>query len=207
MTLIYKHIRKDTNEIFYIGIGSKKRLYTKRDRNQHWHNIVNKAGYVVEIIQENLSWKDACIEEIKFIKKYGRNDLGLGNLVNMTDGGDGQYNPSKETRKKMSENNGRYWKYNKVTDETRKKMSESAKGKIISNETRKKISGTLTGRTLSEETRKKISVANSNPSEETKKKISKKLKGIPQKKIKCPHCDKVGGTTMYRWHFDNCKYK
>jgi len=28
-------------------------------------------------------------------------------------------------------------------------------------------------------------------------------KGIPQKKIKCPHCDKESGITMYRWH--NCK--
>lgn len=29
---------------------------------------------------------------------------------------------------------------------------------------------------------------------------------IPNKT--CPHCQKVGkGVTMYRWHFDNCKYK
>ena len=38
-------------------------------------------------------------------------------------------------------------------------------------------------------------------------KMSKSKKGIPQKKIECPHCGKIGGTTMYRWHFDNCKYK
>jgi len=30
-------------------------------------------------------------------------------------------------------------------------------------------------------------------------------KGKAQAKITCPHCGKVGGTTMHRWHFDNCK--
>lgn len=23
----------------------------------------------------------------------------------------------------------------------------------------------------------------------------------------CLYCGKQGGITMYRWHFDNCKYK
>jgi len=32
-------------------------------------------------------------------------------------------------------------------------------------------------------------------------------KGIKQKKQKCPHCGKIGGNTMSRWHFDNCKDK
>ena len=28
------------------------------------------------------------------------------------------------------------------------------------------------------------------------------------KKIQCPHCDKIGiPANMYRWHFDNCKHK
>ena len=34
------------------------------------------------------------------------------------------------------------------------------------------------------------------------------LKGIPQKQIMCPYCNKSGGATnMKRYHFDNCKYK
>lgn len=52
-------------------------------------------------------------------------------------------------------------------------------------------------------------------SEETKLKISNSLKGNvphnkgkPDIKIECPHCKKVGGTSiMKRWHFSNCKYK
>ena len=23
----------------------------------------------------------------------------------------------------------------------------------------------------------------------------------------CPHCGKIGGFGMLRWHFENCKYK
>ena len=44
-------------------------------------------------------------------------------------------------------------------------------------------------------------------SNETKLKMSISKKGIPQEKIKCPHCNKEGGITMYRWHFDKCKFK
>lgn len=38
--------------------------------------------------------------------------------------------------------------------------------------------------------------------------ISKRLSGIPQQKVSCRHCRKVGGKTlMVRYHFDNCKKK
>jgi hypothetical protein len=51
MAYIYKHIRKDTNEVFYIGIAKQSyRLYSKFGRNKHWNNIVNKVGFDAEII-------------------------------------------------------------------------------------------------------------------------------------------------------------
>ena len=43
---------------------------------------------------------------------------------------------SEETRKKMSENNGRYWLGKHLLEETRKKLSESKKGKIAKNRRR-----------------------------------------------------------------------
>ena len=57
----------------------------------HWSNTVTKHGYYVEIKFSNLSWKSVCKLEIAWIKKLGRKDLGLGNLVNHTDGGDGNH--------------------------------------------------------------------------------------------------------------------
>jgi hypothetical protein len=46
----------------------------------------------------------------------------------------------------------------KISDETRKKMSESAKGKILSEETRKKISESNKGKKMSEEAKAKLSL-------------------------------------------------
>ena len=45
--LIYRHIRLDTNEVFYVGIGNEKRPYTKHRRSGFWNNIVNKTEYEV----------------------------------------------------------------------------------------------------------------------------------------------------------------
>tara|TARA_R110000803_G_C11754919_1_gene293039 strand:+ start:58 stop:420 length:363 start_codon:yes stop_codon:yes gene_type:complete len=90
MAVVYQHRRNDTNEIFYIGIGkSKDRASKKSNRNDYWHNIVDKYGYTKEILVSDISWDEAVKEEIRLINKYGRKDLGKGNLVNMTRGGEG----------------------------------------------------------------------------------------------------------------------
>ncbi len=104
MAYVYKHIRLDNDEVFYIGISKDtnyKRAYSKYFRNRHWHYLTKKHGYKVEIIFENLSIEDAIKKEIELISLYGRKDLGKGSLVNMTDGGDGQINMSEETKQKL----------------------------------------------------------------------------------------------------------
>ena len=55
----------------------------------------------IEIIYKNLSKEDACELEMFLIKEYGRKDLGLGNLVNMTDGGEGLFNLSQKSKDKI----------------------------------------------------------------------------------------------------------
>jgi hypothetical protein len=116
MYIVYQHVRLDTNEIFYIGIGkSKKRAFFKNNRNKHWQNIVNKVDYKVEILHDNISsWELTCTIEIYLIHLYGRKDLGLGTLVNMTDGGEGLLNSKHNLGKKHS-------------NETKMKMSIKAK--------------------------------------------------------------------------------
>lgn len=91
MAYLYRHIRLDKQEVFYIGIGNDKnysRAQSKNNRTKHWHNIA-KNGYEVEIVLDNLTWEEACEKEKEFIKLYGRKDLNKGTLVNMTDGGEG----------------------------------------------------------------------------------------------------------------------
>ena len=103
--LIYRHIRLDNNETFYIGIASNnKRPYLKRDRSQYWKNITNKTKYEVQILKSDLTWEDACELEKVLIDWYGRRDLNSGTLVNMTNGGEGATGAivSKETRLKQS---------------------------------------------------------------------------------------------------------
>jgi hypothetical protein len=103
MAILYKHIRNDTNEVFYIGIGKEeKRAFIKRGRSKYWKNIAN-LGYTVEITHKDIIWEEACCIEKYLIFFYGRKDLGLGTLINMTDGGEGTLGivPSKDTKEKI----------------------------------------------------------------------------------------------------------
>lgn len=88
--VVYRHIRHDKNEPFYIGIGSERRSRDSgRRRSVLWNRITSKTTYDIEILFYNLTWQEACEKEKELIRLYGRKDLGLGSLCNMTDGGDG----------------------------------------------------------------------------------------------------------------------
>jgi hypothetical protein len=202
MAYAYGHKRLDKNEFFYIGIGNDNnytRANKKIQRTKHWHNIVNKTDYEVIIIEDNLSWEEACEREKYWIKFYGRKDLQEGNLVNLTDGGEGAVGVirseetkeklrkihtgrkhSKESLKKMSDAQKERFKTSPsprkgvtLTDETKEKIREKRKLQITTEETKKKMSQAMMGRVMSEEWKQKISKSNTGKkvSEETKKKI------------------------------------
>jgi len=145
MAYVYRHIRLDKNEPFYIGIGSDnlgkfKRANTKKSRNLHWKNIVKKTKYRVEILIDDLSWNDACLKEKEFISLYKRESSNKdGKLCNMTDGGDGVlgYSPTKEWR----ESHSKKLKGRKRPDGFISKM----KGKNLSIETKLKMSLSQSG--------------------------------------------------------------
>ena len=187
---VYAHINPLKNEIFYIGKGSKNRAYKKgKRRSELWNNIVNKYGFIIDILESNLTEKESLEREKFYIKKIGRRDLGLGTLVNHTDGGDGLSNISSITRKRMSIS-----AKNKpeTSEETRKKHSKNRLGikrskKICENISKDKIGckGTRNGIILSEETKSKMresSLGIKNPmygkkqSKETTEKRIKSLK-------------------------------
>ena len=104
-------------------------------------NIINKTEYKIEVLFDNLTWNEACQIEQYLIKYYGRKDLKLGSLVNMTDGGDGTL--------------GHIRIIKPLTDETRKRMSDAQKRNGISKEQRDKINFGF--RNMSEESRLNMS--------------------------------------------------
>jgi hypothetical protein len=138
---VYTHTRLDTNEIFYIGIGTQdnyRRASRCANRSIFWKNIVNKTGWKVDIVFDNLSWEDACIKEKELIAFYGRKDIGTGILVNHTNGGDGSNGRvfSQETRNKMAKTRkGAKW-----TEEQKEKARLSMLGK-----NKKKVINSVTG--------------------------------------------------------------
>lgn len=148
MAVLYRHL-KPNGETFYIGISTnKKRPYSKDSRSNYWKNIVSKYGYEVQILKSNLTWKDACELEIILISYYGRRDLNTGDLVNLTDGGEGTlgYICTDEYRENMrliKSGEGSYWLGKtgelsswwgkKHTEDTKKKMSIAGKGRVFSN--------------------------------------------------------------------------
>jgi hypothetical protein len=108
MAYLYRHIRLDKNEPFYIGIGNDKyynRAFAKTGRNKIWHNIVSKTEYEVEIIYDGMTKEQAFEKEKEFIKLYGRKNLGTGTLCNLTNGGEGGFGivRSEENKRKISE--------------------------------------------------------------------------------------------------------
>lgn len=100
---LYRHIRLDKNEPFYVGIGTKRtdiknpknwkklyrRAFCKKLRGIIWKRIIAKTNYEVEILLESDDYEFIKQKEIEFIKLYGRKDLKTGTLANQADGGEG----------------------------------------------------------------------------------------------------------------------
>jgi len=153
---VYRHIRLDKNEPFYIGIGKSGdknyyRAYVSYRRNKMWHNIVNKTKYDVEIIFEHEDYDFIKQKEIEFINLYGRRQFNTGSLVNMTKGGDGVVGRfiTDELRKKLSENKtgDRHPMYGKHhRQETKDKIGLGNAGKKRTLEQLERISKSLKGR-------------------------------------------------------------
>jgi hypothetical protein len=130
MAIVYRHIRLDKNEPFYIGIGKEiERAYNKKDRSGFWKLITKKTDYEVQILFDDLTWEEACEKEKEFIALYGRKDLGTGILCNMTDGGDGTLGTKKDN---IGEKNPMFGKSH--SDYTKGIISNKAKNRYENKE-------------------------------------------------------------------------
>ena len=169
MALVYLHKRKDNNQIFYVGVGNTERRVNSKDkRNNHWKGIVNKYGYYSEVTHKNVIWEEALSIEKYLIDFYGRKDLGLGELVNKTDGGEGFLNLSKESLQNIRlKNIGRKHKPETIeklknivkTEEHKEKLSLSHLDKKLSDQAKEKVRQYQKNKIVSEETKKRLSEA------------------------------------------------
>ncbi len=165
-TYIYRHIRLDKNEPFYIGIGTDskyQRAYSKQSRNIFWNRVVSKTDYEVEILLDNLTKDEAKIKEIEFIALYGKKIDKTGILTNISDGGDGNSGGkhTEEAKRKIGESN-KFKDYSKFdrsymqTKEYKEKISKINKGKKKSQEFCRKTSERMKNTTLSQEQKERL---------------------------------------------------
>jgi hypothetical protein len=230
MAIVYQHKVKNTEEVFYIGIGKQdKRAYSKHGRGKFWKDYTSKHEFIVEITHKDIIWEEACSIEKYLIAFYGRRDLGLGSLVNQTDGGDGIINPSQETRKKNGDSHRGLIAWNKgLTKDTNEKVKEYSKklfGKERSDTHSKNISKAKKGKanpTIQGDKNPGCKPENREKSrnrllgnkyregkphnEQTKNK--QREKALNREKKECEICKKLVDPSNYiRWHGKNCKNK
>lgn len=204
MAIVYKHTTLDTNEIFYIGIGVKmSRAYSKRNRTKYWFNVVNKHGYKVDILYDDICYELALEKEKELILFYGRRNINTGCLVNLTDGGLGSlgYKPSSEALAKISATSkGRVktqeqiskWRSKMtfvVSEETKQKLRIANTGKKRTEESKQKIRNSQLGKKLSEVAKQKLrDFYKKNPTKWKGTKLSEEQR----KKLSISHTGKFG---------------
>jgi len=159
MAIVYQHRRADNNNVFYIGIGKEeKRAYVRngKQRNPHWHRIVNKYGYNIEITHKDICWEEACKIE-QYLIAFWREALGERNVTNITSGGDGVFGlkMSNDAKQKM-----RLKKLGtKQSEDVKKKRGEAISKALQNPEVKARYSAASTGRLHTEEVKAKISKA------------------------------------------------
>jgi hypothetical protein len=178
MACVYRHIRIDKNEPFYVGIGMTLiRPYEKRSRSKHWMNIA-KIGYEIEILFEDIEWNEACKKEIEFIELYGRViDKKGGTLVNLTKGGEGTLG---------YDNGNHFWKGKNIYPHMIDAIVKNAKLRV-------KEKNGFYGKKHSEETKNKISIANKSKLVGGKNPQAKKVINLVTNKV----YDCVGDAAKY----------
>jgi hypothetical protein len=174
---IYQHRKKSSKEIFYVGKGKNSRHLEESNRNNYWHNIVNKHGFFSEILFDKLDEELALLIEQELIDKYRKLNITLCNLTNGGEGISG-YKHSDEVKKLISsqskgrkhseeskEKIGNYWRGKKrkpFSEEHCKKIAIQRQKQIMkpmSDEVKNIISLKNTGKKRTPEQRKRISEA------------------------------------------------
>lgn len=129
----------------YLGSGVYLKNAVKTyGKDNFERDIIERCKSPDELNEREIFWIlhfDAVNNDMFYNLNYGGNQCVFGAPM------------SDEQRKKISESLLEYFKNNSMTEETKKKMSDSQKGKIITEETRRKIGAKKKGQTHTEETK------------------------------------------------------
>lgn len=165
--LFYTYIWRDVNGTpFYVGKGKGRRAWDTIRRSRPFLAEFKKGGCTVHIADFFINESQAHSHEVELIERYGRRDLSTGNLVNLTDGGEGAVGLCEEAKKKISDaNKGNKYAVGAIrSQETRARISASKNGQrsrlgaVLSKESRERISASLKGRKLSAEHKLRLSI-------------------------------------------------
>ena len=176
-------------EPMYIGKGKKDRIDIHL-KKKYKHKFINKIKKIIRLGLEPIRYKlfeskneNLVLEnEIKLIKTIGREDLGLGPLLNLTDGGEGVsgFKQSKEIIEKLSKKAKKRFEDPKE----REKISIGNKKRFENPKERKKLSEGQKKRYENPKEREKISIGNKNKSKS--KEHCKKLSEGQKKRFEDP---------------------
>lgn len=187
MFYVYAFLRDDGTP-YYIGKGKGNRKDWKYGRVVKPPQDKSK----IILLKDNLTESESFKWEVYYIHIYGRKDNGTGLLRNLTDGGDGisGYVFTEEQKKHLSNSH----KGKVLTEEHKNNISKSAKNtphKPHTQETKDKITESLIGNT-----RRKDGKRTWKPDEEYKKKMSKALKGKKKPPMSEEHRRKLSQAKM-----------
>lgn len=184
-TYVYFDVQRQ--EPFYVGKGKNARAWDhlksekrsefihrlrKMIRNSNNPRISIYAGFDNEL---------SSLVEMELISKYGRKDLGLGPLLNLTDGGEGA--AGRKASDAHRANMSKAKKGQKYSEEASKNYRAASIGRTYTAERNAKVSASLMGHSVSDEARAKIGaktkarpngMLGKKQSEETKAKIRAK---------------------------------
>jgi hypothetical protein len=225
--IYYVYIYKDPSrnfEPFYIGKGHGTRSHghlTRKDRHPLTRRIQKmlREGIIpiIDIIQQP-SEKEAFLAEINLISKFGRKDLNLGTLLNLTDGGEGPSGVIRSEEYKLKVSNSR-----KLNPIDQRGIKNHRYGTHHSSEWKKHMSEIMIGdnnpakRPEVREKQSQIRKANptlpqglnhpslgTHPSEEVKIKMVENRKQNLTQKI-CQYCGKeINSASFKQFHGENC---
>lgn len=179
---VYSYLRLDGTP-YYIGKGKGDRAWY-HGRNEATRSP--KDTHRITLLENNLTELGAFALERRYIRWYGRKDIGTGILRNQTDGGEGSTG--------------------KQSPELIARRVASSKGKAMGMTGKKHKAISI------EKCRSSMLGKNTGPQSLAHRIAS----GLPKRGMRyksqyiliCPHCEKSGGASnMKKYHMDNCNLR